>query len=302
MLYMTFDAGRRPMTYAIATLAALAAAALVFWLANRPQLVQVDAPLPDDFPAEGFSHAPFDTLLATYVDGDGRVDYTQWHAASADRAKLSAYLAAVAAYSPENAPDRFPTRSDQLAYWLNAYNAYVVYSVLQHWPLDSVTDVKAPFEVVTGLGFFWRQRFLFGSRPMSLYAVENDVIRETFRDPRIHFYLNCASESCPVARPELPTGPDLDEFLRQATVDFVSDEANVRIDHGNRKIVLSDIFDWYEKDFANDLRRRGVSSERPLIDYIAGVAPPALAAELRSTDGYDVDFAGYDWALNDIRR
>lgn len=290
------------MTFVIAALAAIAAGGLVLWLANRPQLIVVDAAVPDDFPAADFSHEPFEALLSAYVDGGGRVDYALWHASGADREKLARYLAAVAAFSPENAPDRFPTRSARLAYWLNAYNAYVVYSVLQHWPLNSVTDVKAPLEVVTGLGFFWRQRFLFGGRPMSLYAVENDVIRKTFRDPRIHFYLNCASESCPVARPELPTGPDLDDFLDRATADFVSDEANVRVDRDNRRIVLSDIFKWYRSDFANDLRRRGVASERPLVDYVIGVAPPALADELRDTDGYSVDFSGYDWGLNDAGR
>lgn len=286
------------MTYFVAAALLVAAIAATFWVVNRPQLVVIGAGLPGDFPDTGFSHSSFEGLLAAYVDSDGRVDYGRWHTNDGDRRRLDAYLAAVAAYSPQNAPERFPNKSDQLAYWLNAYNACVIWSVLDHWPLDSVTDVKAPIEVVKGLGFFWRQRFVFGGAPMSLYALENDVIRETFRDPRIHFVLNCASESCPVARPELPTGADLEPFLEQATIEFVSDPKNVRVDHADRRIVLSDIFKWYEKDFVNELRRQGRSSDRPLIDYLCSVAPTPLSDDLSDADDYAIEFAGYDWGLN----
>ncbi len=291
--------GRSLLALFITIALVLVASIASLWLINRPELIVIDAEPPREFPDEGFSHAAFERLLAEYVDAEGRVDYARWHGHEGDRRTLDGYLAAVAAYSPENAPERFPKRSDELAYWLNAYNAYVIWSVLDHWPLESVTDVKAPLEITTGFGFFWRQRFLFGSTSMSLYAVENDVIRDAFRDPRIHFVLNCASESCPVARPELPTGADLEPYLERATIDFVTNPKNVLIDHANRRVVLSDIFKWYEKDFANELRRRGRPSDRPLVDYLIGVAPPPLAGDLTRADGYAVEFAGYDWGLNE---
>jgi len=289
------------MTYLLLIAGILVAAALVFLIANRPQLITIDANIPPDFPSEGFSHTTFESLLHTYVDTEGRIDYERWHSNEDDLHQLDGYLAAVATYSPVNSPARFAKKSDQLAYWMYAYNAYVVRNVLNHWPLKSVTSLKAPLEVTTGFGFFWQQRFLFGGEAMSLYAVENDVIRNTYRDPRIHFVLNCASESCPVMRPDLPAGDDLEPFLASATIDFISDRDNVAIDHDNHRVVLSDIFKWYKKDFINDLRRQGLPSEGGLIAYLQSAAPETMLGDLAAAKEYDVVFAGYDWSINNSK-
>lgn len=266
---------------------------------NRPQLVVIDAEVPADYPAEGFSHSRFENLLHTYVDEHGHVDYERWHRNDADLHTLDVYLAAVAAYSPDNSPERFSHQSDQLAYWLYAYNAYVVKNVLNNWPLPSVRQLRAPVELAKGFGFFWRQRFLFGGEAYSLHAVENDIIRKTYLDPRIHFVLNCASESCPAMRPDLPTGDDLEPFLASATIDFLGDPDNVTVDHASRRIVLSHIFKWYEEDFVNDVRRRGLSTDRGVVDYLVSAAPESVAMELIGAKGYAVEFADYDWSIND---
>ena len=269
-----------------------------FVFVNRPQLVAIDAPLPVDFPNEGFSHSSFEVLLKKYVNAKGEVDYERWHETDVDARQLDGYLAAVSQFSPDATPERFAKRSDSLAYWLYAYNAYVIRSILQHWPLQSVTDVKAPIEAKTGLGFFYRQRFLFGGTAYSLYAVENGKIRATYQDPRIHFVLNCASASCPVLRPELPTGDELELLLQDSTIDFVSDPNNVRVDHEHKKIVISTIFKWFRSDFVNDLRRRGLPADNGVLDYIAGVAPESLQADLNAATDYDIEYADYDWAIN----
>ncbi len=276
-------------------LAALLAGILVL---NRPRLVTVDAEIPGNFPTDRFSHEVFEDLLQSYVDDAGDVDYGRWQQNEADLQSLHSYLAAVSRFSPESTPERFVKRSEELAYWLYAYNAYVIMSILDRWPLDSVTNVKAPLEIVKGLGFFYQLRFLFGGEAYSLYAVENDIIRARYRDARIHFVLNCGSGSCPVLRPELPAGDELEPFLQQAAVDFVSDKRNVRIDHHNHEIILSAIFKWFRKDFINDLRRRGLPSDRGLIDYVASVAPVALKGELTVASDYDIVFIDYDWAVN----
>ncbi|MGI9204882.1 MAG: DUF547 domain-containing protein [Woeseiaceae bacterium] len=269
-----------------------------FLYLNRPQLISINAALPEEFAVAGFAHVRFERLLKKYVDKEGNVAYEQWHQNADDRSSLDGYLAAVARFSPENAPKRFGTRSEQLAYWLYAYNAYVIRSVLENWPLDSVTDVKAPIEAVTGFGFFYRQRFLFGEKPYSLYAVEHEKILRAFKDPRVHFVLNCASESCPVLRPELPTGGALEVLLREATIEFVSDQRNVYVDQENGRIVLSTIFKWYRNDFVNDLRRRGLPSDRGVVDYVIDVSPADARAELLAADGFEVVFEDYDWSLN----
>ncbi|NOR67261.1 MAG: DUF547 domain-containing protein [Woeseiaceae bacterium] len=267
-------------------------------LLNRPRLVRIDAAVPENFPADRFSHDILEQLLQTYVDGAGDVDYARWQQNAPDLQRLESYLAAVSRYSPESTPERFKTKQDELAYWLYAYNAYVVKSILDRWPLASVTSVKAPIEIVKGLGFFYQLRFVFGGKEYSLYAVENDIIRASYRDARIHFVLNCGSESCPVLRPELPSGTELESYLQQAAVDFVSDQQNVSIDHDKKEIVLSAIFKWFRKDFINDLRRRGLSFDRGLIDYVASVAPASLREELLGTINYEIVYIDYDWAVN----
>jgi len=267
------------------------------WL-NRPHFVAINAAISTGFPGTGFSHLDFEDLLKQYVDADGNVDYAQWHDTDESIAQLESYLAAVSAYSPENFPERFATKNEELAYWIYGYNAYVIKSVLDNWPIESVTDVKAPLEAVRGLGFFYRLRFEFGGQRYSLLAVENDMIRKRYQDARIHFVLNCASESCPVMRPTLPTGEALQTLLTAAATDFVSDSRNVSIDHDKRQIRLSTIFKWFRKDFLNDLARHGRPSERGVVDYVASVAPDSLRAELDAAQGYEIVFRDYDWSLN----
>ena len=275
----------------------LTASALGLW-ADRPRQVSVDARLANSFPEEGFSHSAFAALLREYVSPDGRVDYERWLGSAESVASLDAYLAAVSLFSPDSAPERFPTRNDELAYWMYAYNAWVIKAVLLNWPLTSVTDVKAPLEVVKGMGFFYQLRFPFGGVHMSLLTVETDKIRKRFQDPRIHFVLNCASESCPVARPELPVGEELEKLLDSAATEFVNDKRNVLVDHEQRTVFLSTIFKWYKKDFTDYLLAAGRPAPHNLIAYLEGVAQEPLLSNLHQATDYSIEFRDYDWSLN----
>jgi hypothetical protein len=288
------------LTILLWTLLALAivAASLGLW-ANRPRHVSVDAPLAGSFPEQGFSHDALASLLREYVSAEGNVDYERWHGSAESVATLDSYLAAVTLYSPDSSPERFPTRNDELAYWMYGYNAWVIKGVLLNWPLSSVTDVKAPLEAVKGLGFFYQLRFPFGGKYLSLYAVENDRIRKRFQDPRIHFVLNCASESCPVARPELPTGEHLEEMLALAALEFVSNPDNVSVDHEQRIVSLNSIFKWYEKDFTNYLLATGRPTTHGLLDYIEGIAEEPLLSNVQRAKDYSIEFREYDWRLNE---
>ncbi len=272
-------------------------AAGFFW-ANRPQLIPINAAVPDDFPTDSFSHRGFERLLSNYVDANGYVNYERWHRDAMSIAQLDTYLAAVSAFSPDSSPDRFPSRNDELAYWMYSYNAYVIKSVLSNWPLDSVTDVKAPIEVVKGMGFFYRLRYLFGGRAYSLLAVENEKIRKEYKDPRIHFVLNCGSESCPVIRPELPTGDALDLLLVESAREFVNNPANVQVDHNDQVIYLSAIFKWYEDDYLNWLRANGRRVDKGLLDYVTPIAEGVLTDDLERASGYAIEFRDFDWTVN----
>ncbi len=280
---------------------ALLVAAIVAWL-NRPRIVHVDAPLPAGFPDDGFSHAVFERLLERYVDDDGNVDYRSWQANDDDVAALDTYLAAVAAFSPDTAPARFADEQDALAYWLYAYNAYVIRGVIAHWPIGSVTDVRAPIEAVRGLGFFYRNRYSFGGEPLSLYAVENRIIRRRYPDPRIHFVLNCGSGGCPVMRAALPAGRELERLLEQSARDFINDERKVAVDHDARVVHLSSIFRWYRKDFLNALRAAGKPASGGLLDYLAGYADAGLRRDLEKAGSYELSYRDFDWSLNQSGR
>lgn len=277
----------------------LAAVVLTFLWVNRPRRIIIDVPVAADFPEQGFSHESFETLLGLYVTPAGRVNYELWHSSPDSVAQLDTYLAAVSRFSPDNAAERFPQRNDELAYWLYSYNAYVIKAVLDNWPLSSVTDVKAPIEAVRGMGFFYQLRFSFGGEYLSLLKVENKKIRTRYKDARIHFVLNCASESCPVARPELPTGDALEQLMTRAASEFINNPDNVSVDHDQQTVFLSSIFKWYEKDFINDLRANGRPAERGLVDYVASVATGALHSDLERANAYAVEFRDYDWGLNE---
>lgn len=267
------------------------------WL-NRPVTIRYAGSVPDEFPGDSFSHRYLESLLQTFVAADGSVDYAAWQSDEGAVARLDDYLVAVATFSPESHPERFETRDTRLAYWMYAYNAYVIRAVLENWPIESVTDLKAPIEAVKGLGFFYRNRYLFGGKAYSLLAIENDKIRDTFRDPRIHFVLNCASESCPVLRPDLPVGTELEALLAEAEREFILDPANVSVDHDAQVIRLSPIFKMYRKDFMQALRATGQSGDASVVGYLLAVAPDALRDELISARDYEVKFEEFAWQLN----
>jgi Protein of unknown function, DUF547 len=259
----------------------------------RPQ------PFPEAPPSAPFSHAGLDAVLARFVDADGRVDYA---GLVREPAELERYYARLAAVSPDSHPSQFPDQASRLAYWINAYNAAVLKLVKDRYPLGGVEDVPTPHGLLFVPGkvrFFVLHRILLGGRKTSLYALENGVVRRRFREPRIHFALNCASGGCP-RLPQRAFRPEsLDAQLEAEARRFVAERRNFEIDDDARTIWLSAIFDWYEGDFTEPL----VRSDGPaptLLDAVARWLPPEDAAGLRSrADGYRVRFRPYDWSLND---
>ena len=249
-----------------------------------------------------FSHAEFALVLERFVDKKGQVDYA---GLKADPLALDRYYYLLSRYSPDNEPDFFPSLSDRLTYWLNAYNAAVLKAVIAHYPIASVEDVRPPFPfrllVPRKSGFFVLHRMRLGDRTTSLYFLENRVIRKRFPDPRIHFVLNCASRGCPRLRRQPVTPRRLDKQLDEATREFVTEERNVRIDDQERAVYLSAIFDWYRGDFLRAQAETRPDEKPTLLRYVAGYVPEerANALERAIAAGYVVRFAPYDWNLND---
>jgi Protein of unknown function, DUF547 len=266
--------------------AVLAAVALAVTACSTVRPLPATAPAPDG----PFSHEAFDLVLGRVVDRHGQVDY---RALVADRRGLEDYYAAIAAVSPDSHPARFPSVDSRLAYWLNAYNASVLTAVVRRWPLTSVRDVAPPL-----VGFFLRQQVVLGGQSLSLWTLENRIVRSRFDEPRVHFALNCASRGCPRLPDRAFVAAALDSQLAAAARTFVDEERNVRVDETARVVHLSSIFDWYEDDFTGWMRRSYPSEPPTLLSYVYVVAGPELRARLSACRDCRVELIPYDWDLN----
>lgn len=240
-----------------------------------------------------FDDAPLQRVLETYVDGAGKVNYA---ALKRNRGDLDRMIQEIESASPENAPQLFPDSNARLAYWINAYNAWVLREVVDHYPIESITKIgMVPFSA------FFVERVMLGGKRMMLRSLENDIIRARFHDPRIHFAINCASQSCPPLAPHVYRADTLDQQLDEAARAFINDNRNVTLDEAGRKIVLSKIFDWYESDFTDYLAARG-QKDATILDYLKLYSTPERRRILEKLPGAKVSFYDYDWGLNEQAR
>ncbi len=233
-----------------------------------------------------YSNEPFLALVRKYAIDDGdKVDYAAWKKSPEDLARLDRQVDLIARVSPDNHPELFPTSEAQRSYWINTYNTLVLHAVLDYWPLQSVRDVKISFtsRLVPGKGFFYDRKVVVGGKQTSLYKFEKQVLRNQ-KDPRLHFALNCASDSCPVLRAWEWSDAQLDAAAR----DFINDWANVSIDDDT--LTLSSIFKWYKKEFPDDI-----------YGYLQQYAEPGLGHQLQTAKDYNyrIRYRSYDWSLND---
>src|SRR6185437_9759602 len=179
-------------------------------------------------------------LLAEIVTAEGRVDYVRL---AERREILDRVMGDFAAVSPDATPAAFAAEEDQLAYWLNAYNAFTLHAIMDEYPITSVWKTRDG-------QFFQRRRHIAGGLAVSLDDIEHSILRSRFAEPRIHFALNCGSNGCPPIRPSAFQADGLRETLRTATQQFLASEWNCRIAYDTRRIYVSRIFKMYAQDFA----------------------------------------------------
>ncbi len=213
-------------------------------------------------------------VLRKFVNAEGYVDFK---GLKADHAELDRYVAWVGKVGPQDHPDLFPTRDDKLAYYLNSYNAIAMWKVLK---------AGVPHD----LGFFARQFFFrrdsiaVGGQEYTLTSYETDVIRK-LGDPRVHFALNCMSESCPRLPREAFVADGLDQRLDQLARKFFAEPRNVRLDTASKTVHFSEILKFYTDDF--------LSKAPSLIAY----ANRYRAADAQIPGNYSVEFIDYDWTI-----
>lgn len=232
----------------------------------RSMEVESDSPL---------SHDVFNQILQRHVD-EGRVDYTKL---KENPRVLDDYLDQLAAANLIKM-----NYSEQLAFWINAYNALIIKGVIDHYPTKSVRKVKL-FR-----GFFSRLKFQVAEEAYTLNQIEHNIIRTEFVDPRVHFALVCASLSCPPIENSVFLPETIEEQLDEVTQKFISDPKKVRLDRQKRRVYLSKIFKWYKEDFSEGYD--GVP------DFLADYLPPEDAEFVLEKDIKFV-FLAYDWTLND---
>ncbi len=241
---------------------------------------------------QGFDYAPWDRVLKRFATAAGRVDYA---ALKADAVDLELMVAEIAARSPDSAPQDFPTRDSQIAYWVNAYNILVVQGVVEHWPVASVRKIGAlPFS------FFWQRKVVAGGKRYTLDNIE-DILRKKLLEPRIHFAIVCASNSCPRLQREAYTPENTDRLLDEAARFYLNESRNLKIDAARNRVTLPYILGHYREDFESYVRAKGLArSGQPLLDYIRLFANPVNRAALDALTSPRVEHFGYDWGINDV--
>ncbi|MBE0440152.1 MAG: DUF547 domain-containing protein [Gammaproteobacteria bacterium] len=244
--------------------------------------------------AQAFDHQLWDDLLKRHVvviDG-GQITKADYAGFQGQRQDLKQYLDSVAMVS-QTEFDNWSNDS-QLAYLINVYNAWTVELILTKYPdLDSIKALGSVFRSP------WKKTFipLFGQE-VSLDHIEHDLIRGSVRynEPRIHFAVNCASIGCPALRNEAYTPELLDAQLEQQTQLFLQDKSRNRLD-GNR-LMVSEIFKWYRKDFEQGWRNTGsLTAFLALYGKALGL-DSEQQTQLQQCE-IAIDFLGYDWQLND---
>jgi hypothetical protein len=227
-------------------------------------------------PAAGGSvdHSLFGELLGKYVK-EGSVDYSGF---KKEEKQLDAYLSVLeTANTAQLAP------SEQFAFYINAYNAWTIKLILSGYP--GITSIRDLGGRIFDKPFAKKIARLDGET-VSLDHIENDILRPRFKDPRVHFAINCAAKSCPPLRPEPYRGEVLDRQLDEMASAFVNNPNAHRLD--GETLYVSKIFKWFSEDF-----KEGVPAF--LIRYAAGGLKKKLTTDKARIQ---LTYLDYDWSLN----
>ena len=240
------------------------------------------------FAALGFEHQPWDALLKKHVvplDG-GNASQVRYAGMAKDRAALKAYLDSLSNVSEKDFDGW--SREEQMAFLINAYNAFTVEKVLGRYP-----DIRSIWDFGRFFGNPFKDEFfeLLG-RKRSLDWIEHETLRKRYRDPRIHYAVNCASVGCPSLREESYVAARLEAQLEEQARRFLSDRSRNRVRDG--RLEVSKIFDWYKEDFE--------PREAYFARYASLLAADTVQRELVRKGALPLRFLEYDWSLNDARR
>lgn len=224
-----------------------------------------------------FDHGQWDAVLKKNVVVLEGGKASQFRYADVDRNALKAYLASLS--KVEEKEFKGWSREEQMAFLINAYNAFTVEKILTRYP-----DIRSIWDFGKIFGNpFKDEFFMLLGRKMSLDGIEHGVLRKNYREPRVHFAVNCASVGCPMLREEAYVAARLERQLEEQAVRFLSDRSRNRYRDG--RLEVSKIFDWFKEDF--EPRQAYFKRYAKALGYPGGEVP--------------LTFLDYDWSLNDSR-
>ena len=214
-------------------------------------------------------------LLKKHVR-DGRVDYAGF---KTEEAKLDRYLKIL-----ENVDPGILSRNEKFAFYINAYNAWTIKLILSGYP--GVTSIK---DLGSLLKSPWKKKIVrIDGKVITLDHVEHEILRPRYKDPRVHFAINCAAKSCPPLRPEPFNGNILERQLDDSTRSFINNPQSYRLD--DSELYVSRIFKWFSEDFNEDI-----------FGFFLKYATGNLKKELKSkSERIVVQYLEYDWSLNEV--
>lgn len=222
------------------------------------------------------SHQTWDQLLKANVSSTGIVDYKGF---IKEKAKLEQYLKLIS----ENAPDRKTwSKQEQLAYWINAYNAFTVKLIVDKYPVKSIRDLGPELKIPLIKDVWHYKFFKIGGVESSLDEIEHSILRKEFEEPRIHFAVNCASVSCPPLLNEAFVASKLEAQLDKVASGFINDSSRNKITENNAQI--SSIFSWFKGDF---------TKKGSLIDFLN------FYSKVKIKPSAKISHLDYNWNLNE---
>jgi hypothetical protein len=239
----------------------------------------------------------FDAVLDTYVR-DGLVYY---RALRSDRARLDRFVGSVASASVESRP-----RDEQVAFWLNAYNALVLQTVVDHYPIAQQRSKEYPARSIRQIpGAFERRTHRIAGRTLTLDAIETTVLAG-FNDPRLFLAIGRGAVGGGRLRSEAFSAASLERQLSEVAAECTRRVHCVEVDRAGNRIRATPIFSWREEAFVRAYTEKAharFAARSPIERAILGFIDPFLLTTERQfmeADAFTMEFAPFDWTLNDL--
>lgn len=251
------------------------------------------------------SYATYNSLLQKYVR-DGRVYYEGF---IESRGELEVFLKSMGSVDPAEF-DTWP-ENDKLAFWINAYNAFTIKAIIDHYPIKRsfslVGIFYAPSNSILQIKGVWKKlQFRALGRTVTLDEIEHEILRKEFNEPRIHMAIVCASLSCPDLSSEAYTGDKIEEQLAAASVRFVNNpDKGVSIDENEQRVKISKIFKWFGEDFiknyGDEVKFKNESlKNNAVLNFITNYLVSESKKEYIEKNEYKLGYLKYDWHLNEM--